>query len=100
MELPTAFMVDSSDQGFDQFSFLRATLERPNSAFLDTALRYADSDSTKRLKMLKTLEPFLGVTIEQIMCGLKLCLGLSILAFGLYFAVKYKFLAFPALGVN
>jgi hypothetical protein len=79
---------------------MRAVFERPNSTFLDMAIRYTSSNPESRLKQLKALEFGTRVTAETVFCYAKTLALFSFLAIALWLGVKYRIVAFPFLGIN
>lgn len=86
--------------GFEQFCNLRAVYERPNSTFLDMAMRYTSSDSASRLSTLKKLEFGTRLTADTVFCYAKSAMLLTFIGVALWLAVKYKIVAFPFLGIG
>ena len=98
--LRMVLQVQTSYAGFDQFCNLRAVYERPNSTFLDQAIRYASSDPASKLKALKQLEFGTRLTAETVGCYLKSSALVLFIGLSLWLAVKYRLVAFPFLGIG
>lgn len=79
---------------------MRAVFERPNSTFLDMAVRYTSAGSTNRLSQLKALEFGTRLTAETVFCYAKTMCLFSFIAIALWLGVKYRIVAFPFLGIN
>lgn len=89
-----------SNLGFEQFCNLRAVYERPNSTFLDMAMRYTSGDSAARLKALKQLEFGTRLTAETVFCYARTTFLVAFIGLTLWLAVKYRLVAFPFLGIG
>ena len=79
---------------------MRAVFERPNSTFLDMALRYTSSNSPNRLSQLKTMEFGTRISAETVFCYAKTLLLFAFIIIALWLGVKYRIVAFPFLGIN
>lgn len=79
---------------------MRAVYERPNSAFLDLALRYNGMDPAKRISTVKKLGFAFLLTFEEVMCWVKSVVFIILVLVALWLGVRYGIVAFPALGIH
>lgn len=63
----TATKVSTADLGFCKFSNMRAVYERPNSKFLDLAIRYTSNDRN-RLKSFKRTMSLASFSRDRLIC--------------------------------
>lgn len=86
--------------GFEQFCNLRAVYERPNSTFMDMALRYTTQSPGSRLSQMKKVEFGTRVTVDTVFCYARTAFLVAFLGVALWLAVKYRVVAFPFLGIG